>query len=456
VTARRGPRAAARALSATLLLAGLAAACGGSSGGSSGPAAPAAPTSTTAVGLASDGSGACAILYHRDVKCWGLNDFGQLGDGSDKQSDVPVSVSGLTGVLGLVGESSQGGYCAVLLSGGVDCWGTNTSGALGNGSTTLTQADVPVAVTGISDATNGGTNNAYTYCMLLGSESVRCWGDNTDGQLGNGARAPFSNVPVGVLGVFKPVGLASNGTSFCAQLKSGGAECWGSNAGGALGDASTAASSAVPVAVRGLNYIQKLSRSGGGYCVVIDGGGVKCWGPNTAGSLGDGQASGYSAVPVAVKDLSGVASLDGTCAVLGNGRVKCWGSGANGELGNGTVGQQSDVAVPVKGLTGVSELVGNYCASVKNGRVECWGSNDNDGALGNGSKEAFSDVAVPVKGIAGATSLVYDAAGGGGYCALLGISGRVECWGDNHDGELGDGGKEPSSAVPVRVTGLGS
>jgi hypothetical protein len=93
---------------------------------------------------------------------------------------------------------------------------------------------------------------------------------------------------------------------------------------------------------------------------------------------------------------------------------------------------------------------------LKSGGVECWGSNDNDGALGNGSIEAFSDVAVPVKGVAGATSLVYDPAGGGGYCALLGTSGRVECWGDNHDGELGDGGTEQSSPVPVRVTGLGS
>ena len=452
MTARRQLRAALTVLSAALVLAGFAAACGG---GGSGPAtAPATPTSNTAVGLDSDGSGACAILYHRDVKCWGMNDFGQLGDNSDKASNVPVSVSGLTGVLSLVGESSEGGYCAVLLSGGVDCWGTNTSGALGNGSTTLTQADVPVAVTGVSDATNGGTNNAFTYCMLLGSESVRCWGDNTYGQLGDGSRAASSNVPVGVLGVFKPVGLASDGTSFCAQLKSGGAQCWGSNADGALGNGSTAASSSVPVAVQGLNYIQKLFAGAAGYCAVIDGGGVKCWGSNADGSLGDGKASKYSAVPVAVKGLSGVSSIDGSCAVLHNGRVKCWGTGVDGELGNGTTGQPSDVAVPVSGLTGVSELAGNYCALLENGGVECWGSNRSDGALGNGSKEAFSDVAVPVKGIAAATGLVYDAAGG--YCALLGTSGRVECWGDNHDGELGDGGKEPSSAVPVRVTGLGS
>jgi alpha-tubulin suppressor-like RCC1 family protein len=263
-------------------------------------------------------------------------------------------------------------------------------------------------------------------------------------------------VPVGVLGVFKPVGLASDGTSFCAQLKSGGAQCWGSNADGALGDGSTAASSSVPVAVRGLNYIQKLFSGAGGYCALIDGGGVKCWGSNAGGSLGDGKTSGYSAVPVTVKGLSGVSSIDGSCAVLGNGKVNCWGSGVDGDLGNGTSGKPSDVAVPVNGLTGVAHLVGDYCALLESGGVECWGSNDSDGALGNGSKEAFSDVAVRVKGIAGATSLVYDSAGGGGYCALLGTSGRVECWGDNHDGELGDGGKEPSSPLPVRVTGLGS
>ena len=151
-----------------------------------------------------------------------------------------------------------------------------------------------------------------------------------------------------------------------------------------------------------------------------------------------------------------MSSIDGSCAVLGNGKVKCWGSGVGGDLGNGTSGKPSDVAVPVNGLTGVAHLVGDYCALLESGGVECWGSNDNDGTLGNGSKEAFSDVAVPVKGIAGATSLVYDPAGGGGYCALLGTSGRVECWGDNHDGELGDGGTEQSSPVPVRVTGLGS
>jgi hypothetical protein len=157
-----------------------------------------------------------------------------------------------------------------------------------------------------------------------------------------------------------------------------------------------------------------------------------------------------------VKGLSGVSSIDGPCALLHNGRVKCWGSGIDGDLGDGTTGQQSDVAVPVKALTGVVQLVGDYCALLQSGGVECWGSDGNDGALGNGSKVAFSDVAVPVKGIAGATSLMYDPAGGGGYCALLGTSGQVECWGDNHDGELGDGGKEPSSSVPVRVTGLGS
>lgn len=439
-------------VSVALLIAYLATGCGSSGA----PAAPPASSSAALIGLESDGSGSCAILYHRNLECWGLNDFGQLGDDSDKSSRVPVAVPGLSGVESLVGESSQGGYCAVLASGGVDCWGTNSFGALGNGSTTLTQADVPVAVTGISDAVSGATNNAFTYCAALGSGSVRCWGDNNYGQLGDGTTVAYSNVPVGVVGVFKPVGLASDGSSFCAQLKTGGAECWGSNADGTLGSGGTAAFSSVPVAVRGLSYIQTLYSGGGGYCAVMDGGGVECWGSNANGSLGDGKGSGYSAVPVPVKGLSGASVIDGSCAVLNSGGVKCWGSGYDGELGNGTNGKQSDVAVPVKGLSGVTQLVGNYCALLKSGGVECWGSNSNDGVLGNGSNEAFSDVPVPVKGVAGATSLVYDAGGGGGYCAALGTSGRAQCWGDNRDGELGDGGNELSSAVPVNVVGLGS
>jgi alpha-tubulin suppressor-like RCC1 family protein len=383
-----------------------------------------------------------------------LNNFGQLGDGTDKSSSVPVAVPGLTAVGSIVGESAQGGYCAALVSGGVDCWGTNTLGALGNGSTTLAQADVPVAVTGISDVKTVVSNEAYTYCALLIMGDVRCWGSNEYGQLGDGSAVAYSNVPVGVGGVVRAVGLVSDSTGFCAQLKVGGVECWGSNSDGLLGDGSTVAFSNVAVSVPGMSYVQDLFSAGGGYCAVMDGGGVKCWGSDSDGTLGDGRSSGYSAVPVAVKGVSGAVSVHGSCAVLKKGGVKCWGPATDGDLGNGTSGQQSDVAVTVKGLSGVASLAGRYCALLKNGAVDCWGSNS-DGALGNGATKTFSAVPVEVKGITDSMAVRYDANGGGGYCEAA-ASGAVLCWGSNYYGALGNGGTEVISSVPVEVVGFGS
>jgi alpha-tubulin suppressor-like RCC1 family protein len=203
-----------------------------------------------------------------------------------------------------------------------------------------------------------------------------------------------------------------------------------------------------------MSYVQDLFSAGGGYCAVMDGGGVKCWGSDSDGTLGDGRSSGYSAVPVAVKGVSGAVSVHGSCAVLKKGGVKCWGPATDGDLGNGTSGQQSDVAVTVKGLSGVASLAGRYCALLKNGAVDCWGSNS-DGALGNGATKTFSAVPVEVKGITDSMAVRYDANGGGGYCEAA-ASGAVLCWGSNYYGALGNGGTEVISSVPVEVVGFGS
>ncbi len=481
--------------------------------------------------LASSGRSYCAVLTSGGVDCWGFGHYGQLGDGifhtftTTYGSAYPEAVLGvggqgtLRGVVSLA--SAYYSYCALLTSGGVDCWGDGADGQLGDGHLYTGKkvgSAVPVAVLGVGGSgTLGGVaslvSNPSDYCALLTSGGVDCWGYGAQGELGDGtfyATAPFgSAVPVAVLGVGGSGtlgGVASlvneaPGGSMCALLNSGGVDCWGYGAQGELGDGTFYATapfgSAVPVAVLGvggsgtLGGVVSLVNDGDTYCAVLFSGGVDCWGEGDSGELGDGSYDG-SAVPVAVLGVGGggtlgdVASLVhgaqdlGYCALLTSGGVDCWGDGFYGQLGDGTFYTTGDggSAVPVVVLGvggsgtfgGVTSLAtdGNgqdYCAVLGSGGVDCWGEGYG-GQLGDGSfyeKNPNGGSAVPVAvlgvgrsgtlgGVASLTSEQIE--GSESYCALL-TSGGVDCWGYGYWGQLGDGAFYPTgyngSAVPVEV-----
>jgi alpha-tubulin suppressor-like RCC1 family protein len=162
-----------------------------------------------------DGAGYCALLTSGKVDCWGDGNSGQLGDGTfySSGSSVPVAVKGVggTGTLGgVVSLTSTSGYCAVLISGTVDCWGGDASGQLGNG-TDYTNSAVPVAVKGVGNSgtltdvtslvslSGGGEVYGAGYCALLAPDTVDCWGFDYNGQLGNGAFTSTEVVPVPVI-----------------------------------------------------------------------------------------------------------------------------------------------------------------------------------------------------------------------------------------------------------------
>jgi alpha-tubulin suppressor-like RCC1 family protein len=144
------------------------------------------------------GGGYCAVLETGTVDCWGDNSGGQLGDGSTGgQSGVAVAVSGITNVAALTG-GAIGGYCAVLASGGVDCWGNNGNGDLGD-VTAGAFSDVPVAVTSVTDATAiTNSHGGGGYCAFLSTGTVDCWGDNQMGELGQGSTDAAVGGPVEV------------------------------------------------------------------------------------------------------------------------------------------------------------------------------------------------------------------------------------------------------------------
>lgn len=352
----------------------------------------------------------CAITTSGGVKCWGQNTYGQLGNGTNTASSIPVDVSGLTsGVTNLAVGSFH--TCAILTSGAVKCWGSNTNGQLGNGTTT--NSNIPVAVTNISSGAVGitaadGNGTSGHSCAVMSTGGIKCWGTNAVGQLGNGSTATTVSTPVDVTGLSAGATLVAAGSlQTCAILTDGTVRCWGSNNSGQLGNGTTTNSS-VPVVVTGLTGVVALKGGGDNTskiatCAVTGSGGLKCWGSNSDGQLGNGGTTS-SSTPVDVTGLtSGVVSVAlgnrHACASLSTGGVKCWGWGTNGQLGNGGTASSS-TAVQVSGLTsGVTAVAAGYehsCAITSTGGVRCWGNNSS-GQLGNGTT-TLSSVPVAVSG----------------------------------------------------------
>jgi alpha-tubulin suppressor-like RCC1 family protein len=256
-------------------------------------------------------------------------------------------------VVGLSGEvnTMSAGYeytCALLSSGGVKCWGVNLYGNLGNGSTI--SVSTPVDVSGLSSgviAISAGRNHT---CALLSSGGVKCWGDDMYGDLGDGKHQQ-ENQPVDVSGLSSGViAVSAGGNHTCALLSSGGVKCWGNNAWGQLGDG-TRDNKFIPVDVSGLSTSGVVAISAGGShtCALLSSGGVKCWGINEFGQLGKGESNGseilkdnlFSTIPIDVVGLSsGVTAISAggahTCALMNSSGIKCWGDNFSGQLGNGT------------------------------------------------------------------------------------------------------------------------
>lgn len=389
----------------------------------------------------------CALMTGGEVKCWGRNTTGQLGDNSTSNLLTPRSVVQLTGGVTAI---TTGTYfsCALTGAGGVKCWGQNEYGQMGDGTTE--QRPTAVGVGNLTSGMKAVVAGAYHACGITALDGVKCWGNNGSGELGNNGQGSRQLSPVDVSGLDGTVqAIAAGYAHTCALSFAGGVTCWGSNAHGALGDG-TFTDRYVPVDVPGLQSgVTAIAIGSQQTCALTIGGGVKCWGGNFFGQLGDNTTIDH-ATPVDVVGLSsGVAAISAggthTCALTNAGGVKCWGVNSLGQLGDNTTTDHF-IAGDVFGLSsGVLAISAGYnfvCARTVNGATKCWGYND-FGQLGDNSTSTRT-TPTDVNGL-GAGVLAFSA-GGVHACALTSADG-VKCWGRYLEGQLGDG----TTAYQARV-----
>lgn len=344
---------------------------------------------------------ACAVLTTGQVKCWGGmgTSRGELGNGTIGGSTTPVFVSGISNATSVFAAAFNA--CALLSDGSVSCWGYNSEGQLGNGTTSTATTPVPVVglsgpVVSVAGATTPSANNSFT-CAVLASGGIQCWGANGYGQLGNGTTTS-STTPVTVQGISTALAVSAGDGFACALLSGGTVSCWGNMSGGTIHYGTT------PTAVSGISGAVGISASYDSACAAFPDGTVSCWGANNQGQLGNGTFTG-SVTPVQVSGLTNATSIQGSCGsavathcagTFGGGAV-CWGSNSFGQLGNGSTAA-SNVPVTVTGLTGAVAIAtgggagtgnGSSCAILASGAVVCWGSNAY-GQLGNGTQTSSS------------------------------------------------------------------
>ncbi|MEM8621518.1 MAG: hypothetical protein AAGF73_17555, partial [Actinomycetota bacterium] len=461
---------------------------GSASGNVTTPPAPVTlPGNTTATAVATGASHTCALLNSGGVSCWGIAQNGRLGNGSNSGTvDAPPQPVTLPTVDGhpttaVAITTGTQHSCALLNSGDITCWGRDFDGQLGNGSTTgdVNAPPAPIALPIVDNnpttavAISGG--NRHT-CALLSTGDATCWGADDFGQVGNGATTGDVEAPSAPISLPAPdPTVASDITTgefhTCALLQAGSVSCWGRDNNGQLGNGPTTAADVdapptpvtLPTVDGNPTRATAIGARGAEHnCAILDTGGVTCWGLDNRGQLGNGAPSNdvdAPPQPVALPTVGGnpttaVAISVGrrhSCALLNTGGVSCWGNGVNGRLGSGATADipapPTPITLPTVGgnpTTAVAISAGqrHTCALLNTGQVTCWGD-DLLGQLGNtttaGSTNATPPDPIILPTIDGdQTTAIAISAGGEHTCALLN-TGHVSCWGNNNNGQLGNG-----------------
>lgn len=442
----------------------------------------------------------CAVSVDHELYCWGLNTSRQLGNGLSTNSNLPVQES--TAAVDWVSVSTGSAFaCGIKLDGSRWCWGTNSLGQQGDGTTTAVMNPTLIP----SDAAwKRIVSGELTACGVHEDNSVSCWGDGTMGQTGQPGAETLSLSPVALAGgpyldiemgqrfacavaqdhnilCWGAASRAATGLGYtsdrsaparvgdaedwqlvdvqldhgCAIRRDGELDCWGRNPSGQLGSG-TLISSIAPQPVDGGHAYTRVATGRSHTCALASDAGtmVYCWGTDGNGELGTGAVTENASTPTAIAGVTGTfvdvtAGFNHSCALLTNGQLYCWGRNANGQLGDGTTTTRQ---IPVRvDAAGPADFVavsanGNFtCAIRATDKLYCWGVNDFDQL---GLDSPATSVLVPTLVSVGAVAKI--AAGATHACATL-ATGALRCWGRNASGELGLGMSGDPHPTPEAV-----
>ncbi len=335
------------------------------------PAPLRAPPTAERFALALGGGHACTVIGDK-LSCWGLNDFGELGDRTTESRLTPLLVPGMAPAI----SASLGRYftCALTADERVFCWGANHQGELGcDGGLICRNVEhraagsggIPREIAGAAGAASIAAGPEYA-CEITKSGDVLCWGSNRDEQMSDGSNGYFTE-PTAVEGVHGVRSLALGEGHACALLDTGEVQCWGRNGPsegqcGAGEPRRTKVSDDTgklifplhsrPAIVKGLPRALQIVAGIDHTCALVEGAKVDCWGKNDRGQLGDGTNEARF-VPTAVNGLGPVREISAgashTCALVGERTVKCWGWNDTGQIGDGTKTNRA-LPVDVQGL----------------------------------------------------------------------------------------------------------
>jgi alpha-tubulin suppressor-like RCC1 family protein len=339
----------------------------------------------TVIAIAAGGSSTCALESDGAVKCWGANYVGQLGDGTFASRNFPARIRALGSAATSISMGRASG-CALLASGTMRCWGANEYYQLGTGSNVPAQITVPVTASVVSGTIVQMAPNTNHTCVLLSNGGVKCWGSNMSGALGIGLSniAPLST-PQTPTGLGSGVSRISAGKEMtCAILIGGALKCWGSNMQYQLG-AGLAADEKIPNQVTGLTSGVVDVRGGAGYACAVVTDRAMCWGNNSSGNLGTYSFSNIvlSPLPVA-NNMAGatrvVSGNEHICAIV-DGGVACWGGNTYGQIGDGSTTRRTR-SVYVTGLGPTAQFAQCVSEGFETASPAAWEVRNNSAPLG--------------------------------------------------------------------------
>ena len=382
----------------------------------------------------------CVVLSDGVLKCWGGNTGGQIGDGTTINRTAPVAIDAGTSYASVyVGSSTT---CAITTTGVLKCWGSNSNYQFGNGTTTDSYTPVVVdAGTAYASIAVGST-----MCGITTGDVLKCWGANASGQIGDNSTVT-KTAPTAIGGAlrFKSVTLATNSggsTTTCAITDTSALYCWGANGSGQIGDGSTSTRLTPTLITSGTSYT-KVTTVGYNTCALTTGGALRCWGSGTNGLVGDGTST-QRLSPTTIDATETYANFslqyENGCGVTVGGVVKCWGLNGNGQVGNNstTTATAPTAISDSDSYTDVFNGSLSVCAVTTTNALKCWGYNG-AGQIGDGT---LVDRKTPVLVDAGVSYTDAKIAGNSSnvmynICART-LANGLKCWGSNNLGQVGD------------------